>query len=353
MTVKKGTALATRDRPDVPEIVTLDGSKYKLKDWYDESGTAWDDIKVSEPMTMYAKWLSYVDHIDVSFAVPSLGDKAPEATAPEDAPYYILEQRCVDPNYDSAEVITGEGEYFLYMSIALKDPDNSVFALEKDEWGYEDYTGDVVINGEEVDEPTYEEPFYGLTCAYDDYGMYVRVEYYFPVFSEENVTYIIVKGSGQTWTKGSDEEVKFVIKRSANDEETFKRFTEIRIDGKTVSEDAYSAEQGSLILSVKPSYLETLSEGSHTLMAEFDDGNAEADFIIKAAEEQGSDDQEPADGGGSSEAEDGDNESAAAGGDEDKPAKTGDENDILTWMLLMAASLLTLAGLRITKKSSR
>ena len=337
MKVKKGTALSTVERPEISEIVTFEGAKFKLKDWYDSDdseGKAWDDVKVSEPVTMYAKWLDYIDLLEISFDVPSLGDGIAEATIPEDAPYCILLQECWDPGYENTTEASREGEYSLNLNIALKEPDKSVFALETDEWGYLSYTGKVTVNGEEVAEPTtYDGLYYGLTCEYDESGPYLRVSYYFPVSAEDNVTYTFKEGAGQTWTKGSDKEAEFVIKRSAGDEETFKRFKEIKVDGKTVSEDAYSAEQGSLILNIEPSYLEELSEGSHTLMAEFDDGNAEADFIIKAA--------------------DGDNESAAAGGDEDKPAKTGDENDILTWMLLMAASLLTLAGLRITKKSSR
>ena len=186
LSVKRGTSLSTKDKPDIPDIVELDGLKYKLEGWYDENGTAWDDIKVTEPMTVHAKWLIYVDLLDIYFEVPSLGDEIEDATVPEDAPYYILEQYCSDPNYDTVDEASSEGEYTLNLSISLKDPDVSTFALEKDEWDFYNYIGDATINGENVDEPDYsEELYYGMSYSYDESGEYVRVEYYFPVTDEE------------------------------------------------------------------------------------------------------------------------------------------------------------------------
>ena len=352
MTVKKGTALVTKERPDISEVVTSDGSKYKFKDWYDESGTAWDDVKVYEPMTMYAKWLDYVDLIDVSFAVPSLGDKVSEATVPEDAPYYILEQNCSDPHYEDVDEISSEGEYYLSLNIALKDPDNSVFALEPDDWGYNDYIGTATVNGEEWDEPVYDGLYYGLSCDYDEDGLYMRLVYYFPVTAEDDAAYTVIKGGRQTWTKGSDQSIEFVVKRSVNDEETFKLFKEAKIDGESLTEDAYTVREGSLILNVKPAYLETLSEGDHTLTVEFEDGSAETNFRIKASEEQSEDEQTPTDG----DDQPGDDDATPTDGgddqpgDDNEPVRTGDNTDFVTWIIIMAASIMALAGIGIAKK---
>jgi hypothetical protein len=186
VTVEKGTSLGTVDQPDIPEITEADGVRYKLDGWYDENGTSWEDVKVSEPVTMYAKWLIYIDQIDVTFVVPALGDKITDAAVPEDAPYYILEQYCSDPNYDTVDEASSEGEYTLNLSISLKDSDVSTFALEKNEWDFYNYIGDATINGENVDEPDYsEELYYGMSYSYDESGEYVRVEYYFPVTDEE------------------------------------------------------------------------------------------------------------------------------------------------------------------------
>ena len=197
--VKRGTSLSTKDKPDIPEIIELDGVKYKLEGWYDENGTSWDDIKVKEPLTVYAKWLIYVDLLDIYFDVPSLGDEIEAATVPEDAPYYILDQYTDDPEYNTVSEALAEGEYHLNLSIALKDPDSSTFAVEQDEWDFYNYVGDATINGENVDMPDYsEELYYGLVCNYDESGDYVRVEYSFPVTGEEYENEAVIDNDGST-----------------------------------------------------------------------------------------------------------------------------------------------------------
>ena len=150
ITVKRGTALSTQERPAIEDPVTQNGDKYKLQDWYDENGTAWDDVKVDEPLTMHAKWLLLVDRIELSFTVPSLGDAIPEVTVPEDAPYSICLLDCADPDWNTVTEAEEEGEYHYSIYVTLKDPENSVFALEDEEWGEQTYTGTVTMNGEEV-----------------------------------------------------------------------------------------------------------------------------------------------------------------------------------------------------------
>lgn len=57
------------------------------------------------------------------------------------------------------------------------------------------------------------------------------------------------------------------------------------VDGTLLSEDVYTYENGSLIVKLKDSYLNTLSVGDHTLKVEFTDGEAEAVFtVIKKTE---------------------------------------------------------------------
>ena len=98
---------------------------------------------------------------------------------------------------------------------------------------------------------------------------------------EEIPVYCAVKGNGQIWTRGSSKPAEFVFRRSFSDSETFGHFTGIRIDGMEADDSAYTAESGSLILNLRPSYLNTLSRGSHTVTAMFDDGeDAAAEFAV-------------------------------------------------------------------------
>ena len=68
-----------------------------------------------------------------------------------------------------------------------------------------------------------------------------------------------------------------------NDEKTYGKFTGIQVDGKPVDKNKYEAKPGSVIIDLKPTYLETLSVGEHTLNVVFEDGNAETTFTIIGA----------------------------------------------------------------------
>ena len=97
--------------------------------------------------------------------------------------------------------------------------------------------------------------------------------------------YYVFEGEGSSWTMGSSDPLRVVFKRSENDEETFARFSGIRVDDRVVDIDLYDAEPGSVVVSVIPEYLQTLSVGEHTLTAVFTDGTASAKFTVVAAPE--------------------------------------------------------------------
>ena len=97
------------------------------------------------------------------------------------------------------------------------------------------------------------------------------------------VEYRVVSGDGSVYTKGSGTDLTFVFKRNINDETTFEHFTGILVDGVAVAADQYTAKSGSVEVTLKASYLETLSEGKHSLTAQFEDGNDPvASFTVKA-----------------------------------------------------------------------
>ena len=96
------------------------------------------------------------------------------------------------------------------------------------------------------------------------------------------VTYAFTEGDGAEWTKGEETGQNFTVKGSPEDGETFSRFTGILTDGAEVAKENYTASSGSVKLTLKPAYLETLAEGKHTLTAVFTDGRAEASFTVKA-----------------------------------------------------------------------
>ena len=79
----------------------------------------------------------------------------------------------------------------------------------------------------------------------------------------------------------------FVFKRNINDEATFGHFTGILVDSVEVDASNYSAETGSVVVTLPANYLATLAVGNHAIAATFDDGEASASFSIKTADSSG------------------------------------------------------------------
>ena len=102
------------------------------------------------------------------------------------------------------------------------------------------------------------------------------------------IKYTVTAGANGTWTKGTQATLNFTFKRSAlenNQDTTFKHFTGIKVDNKVVDKSNYTYQSGSVIIKLKPTYLEKLSTGQHTISASFNDYDGKApstNFTVKA-----------------------------------------------------------------------
>ena len=135
----------------------------------------------------------------------------------------------------------------------------------------------------------------------------------------EKIVYTAVKTSATVdeHTIGSGEDAVLVFQRSVDDAKTIEHFTSAAVDGKTLSAGDYSVKSGSLILTLKASYLDTLTPGTHQVTATFDDGSADTTITIL--------------------------EAPATAAPTNVP-KTGDGADLGLWLTLMLAGLLLLGG---------
>lgn len=94
-------------------------------------------------------------------------------------------------------------------------------------------------------------------------------------------------GDNGSWQKGSTSPLSFTFKRTIGDSDTFGSFQGIKIDDKEVADTNYDKTAGSVIIDLKPSYLETLSVGNHTITAVFtDEMTATAKFSITEKKEE-------------------------------------------------------------------
>ena len=100
---------------------------------------------------------------------------------------------------------------------------------------------------------------------------------------KEVISYSAAGDQKITHTRGSGKDAVFTVKRSIHDSETYKNFVRAAMDGKTVSEENYLKAAGSLVLTLKSDYLDTLADGEHTVGITFTDGTAEAKLAIEAA----------------------------------------------------------------------
>ena len=135
---------------------------------------------------------------------------------------------------------------------------------------------------------------------------------------------MIIEGANGKWQKGSEDALSFTSNAA------FADFLKVQVDGKDLDASNYTVEEGSTIVTLKPSYLETLSAGKHTLAIVSDTGTAETEFTVVAAEKQQADDESA-------------NDKAASDGDKESLAKTGDGSmlPITVLSVLAVASIAT------------
>ena len=128
--------------------------------------------------------------------------------------------------------------------------------------------------------------------------------------------YKIIDGTKGTWNGSTTEGLTI---RGDGD---FAKFAGVRVDGNWIPSAHYEAKSGSTIVTLKPSYLASLSEGEHTVDIMWIDDSASTTFTVAA-------------------------NTAAAQSELDSVPKTGE--GVMGWMpeilLLAAAGLVTFGGL--------
>ena len=87
----------------------------------------------------------------------------------------------------------------------------------------------------------------------------------------------IIAGDNQIYNKASGSDVTITCNGD------FAKFTGIKVDGSVVDSSNYTAVSGSTVLTLKASYLGTLTDGSHTITFVYTDGEANTNLTIEAA----------------------------------------------------------------------
>lgn len=179
------------------------------------------------------------------------------------------------------------------------------------------YIADVKVDGSEVTATT--------SYTFSDVNTDHTIEVTFKQESQTpDNTYQIIDGANSSWTHDSDGNITI---RGNGD---FSKFTGVKLDGNLIDKSNYTAKEGSTIITLKASHLNTLSAGTHTVEILWTDGSASTTFTIKANTT--------------------DNKPSSGTDKKDDAPKTGD-NTPSVWLFIL--SILSGTGLIITVKKRR
>ena len=130
---------------------------------------------------------------------------------------------------------------------------------------------------------------------------------------------IIAAGANGSWQKGTKDGLTFTSNAA------YKHFQKVQVDGKDLDASNYTVKEGSTIVTLKTSYLETLSVGKHTLAIVSETGTATTEFTIKAA----------------------------AVTDDTQSPQTGDDSNIALWIAVLLAAGTALTGTAVYSRKRK
>lgn len=230
---------------------------YAYPEWYTDASFTNEfdyESKIYEDTTLYAKWLVSIEEIRITSDLTSItdGEMLPEFT-------YSLETANLtignvswygdeaDPQV--GDKVDGQKEYSIYMSAKAND-------------GYTLDGAIVYFNDEEVGE--------WIAWPLSMGGEEIGGTFFIPM--EVNPSLEIIKGT-DTYTIGETTEAEFEINA---DYSLFQDGGEVFVDGNTepLNHNNYDSREGSTIITLKETYVDTLTEGEHTLKVLFNDNRA-------------------------------------------------------------------------------
>lgn len=155
------------------------------------------------------------------------------------------------------------------------------------------------------------------------------------------------------WVKNSKKSLDFTIKRGSFDTITYQEFQNggsILVDNKKVDAKNYTVEKGSLKITLKPDYLNTLAAGTHTLHVNFGDGSVEEKFTVSATSATGN-------GTGTANRTANATTNRTANATTNRTAtgspSTGDTSNWALWIGLIAVSAAAICGIVFVRKRGK
>ncbi len=148
--------------------------------------------------------------------------------------------------------------------------------------------------------------------------------------SKEAVNFKMIKGHDGIYVRGTKEGLSFTA------DGDFELFKEVRVDGRKVRKENYTAEEGSTIIVLKPKFLNTLKNGKHKLTVVYQvlgtEYEAECNFMIEKEKTAGQSNDNAQ------------NDVTSKTRTSVNAPATGDEANLLAWMFVFVLSVSVLAA---------
>ncbi len=196
-------------------------------------------------------------------------------TLTEGVDYKVLYDGSSDPGEAHLAVI-GIGDYYGALDLTYVILDSLTVKVDGTEISEENYTVDETTGAVALTED------YLKTLAVGAHTLTVEISGVGTAtnFTVDPVAYQVTEGAGSEWVKGSADGLSFKTDAEAG------KLSAVEVDGAAVASGNYTVGADGTV-TLKDSFLKTLSTGAHTLTLTFTDGEASAQFTVRAANASG------------------------------------------------------------------
>lgn len=228
--------------------------------------------RINSDLNFHAYWAEEISEISVVLNVPHVGDtitldgfgypdSLPVVTTTDSrlqVSAYWIKGTC--ENDLCEELFSGTFQknqyYYAYIELEIIDANSYLFVPE--------VSNNISINGNAPEE------------VFDGSSIHT---WFIAKVQAQSTTYKILSDK-QTYILNSNNAISITADGNLN------KLTGIMVDGILISSENYDLENGSTVLTLKSSYLDTLSVGNHTLEFVYSDGSVETLFAVSNAKDK-------------------------------------------------------------------
>ena len=228
--------------------------------------------RINSDLNFHAYWAEEISEISVVFNAPHVGDTItldglgypdglPVVTTTDSrlqVSAYWIKGTC--ENDLCEELFSGTFQknqyYYAYIELEIIDANSYLFVPE--------VSNNISINGNAPEE------------VFDGSSIHT---WFIAKVQAQSTTYKILSDK-QTYILNSNNAISITADGNLN------KLTGIMVDGILISSENYDLENGSTVLTLKSSYLDTLSVGNHTLEFVYSDGSVETLFAVSNAKDK-------------------------------------------------------------------